>query len=405
MSQTLTNGFWQRLLWGLIMPRKSRQKAEVTPSGIVLILASFGIGVAAYNSASNILFITLSLLLGSLILSGILSWVNLRSLELSINISSHARVGEPLLISIVVRNPRRRLSAEALWVELRAEPLDVLLDRPLKGSAIPEIAKTSRENGKQGLLARIKKLDTIIFHGRVPVSGSLSPGEETALVWRWTPPRRGNWVVRAESIGSLYPFGFMRKFRVQPNLLEVKVRPALLDYSSESPLHGGHEGLAGRRLVKGDGPDLLGVRLYQPGDAQRLVHWKASARHGQLMVKESAEEKRESYDLCLPLSRTYWSEAQQFERAVALVATLAEDLFRAGRLRALSLGTAQHTRISTPSDLNACLDRLSCIQLIDADEAESHLAVGVGRLIVLPAGPKEAAAFLHGLGIYNSQSA
>ena len=46
--------------------------------GLVLIGLALGIGSAAYNTASNILFITLSLLLACLILSGVMSWLNLR---------------------------------------------------------------------------------------------------------------------------------------------------------------------------------------------------------------------------------------------------------------------------------------------------------------------------------------
>ena len=49
-----------------------------TVPGLVLIGLALGIGSAAYNAASNILFITLSLLLACLILSGVMSWLNLR---------------------------------------------------------------------------------------------------------------------------------------------------------------------------------------------------------------------------------------------------------------------------------------------------------------------------------------
>jgi len=54
-----------------------------TVSGLALIGLALGIGSAAYNAANNILFITLSLILSCLILSGVMSWVNLRGVSWS----------------------------------------------------------------------------------------------------------------------------------------------------------------------------------------------------------------------------------------------------------------------------------------------------------------------------------
>ena len=47
-----------------------------TVSGVLLIGLSLGIGMTAYNSSNNILFITLALMLACLILSGVLAWFN-----------------------------------------------------------------------------------------------------------------------------------------------------------------------------------------------------------------------------------------------------------------------------------------------------------------------------------------
>ena len=55
-----------RFLLSLIIPPKG-QKVVPTKAGVVLIVIALGIGVAAYNTSSNILFITLSLLLSTII--------------------------------------------------------------------------------------------------------------------------------------------------------------------------------------------------------------------------------------------------------------------------------------------------------------------------------------------------
>src|SRR5258708_6030017 len=77
---------WSQLLWALVWPRGG-ERIIPTASGIILIGLSFGLGTAAYNSSSNILFITLSLLLACLILSGVLSWLNLRGVAWRLDVT------------------------------------------------------------------------------------------------------------------------------------------------------------------------------------------------------------------------------------------------------------------------------------------------------------------------------
>ena len=64
------------LVWALVFPVKRHRIAPTIP-GVFLLFLAMGIGTAAYNTANNILFITLSLLLACLLLSGLLSWFNL----------------------------------------------------------------------------------------------------------------------------------------------------------------------------------------------------------------------------------------------------------------------------------------------------------------------------------------
>ena len=83
---------WNVLLWALVYPRRGQRILPTLP-GVVLIVLSFGIGMAAYNSSNNILFITLSLLLACLILSGVLSWLNFRGVEWRLQVSPPLRAG------------------------------------------------------------------------------------------------------------------------------------------------------------------------------------------------------------------------------------------------------------------------------------------------------------------------
>ena len=91
-SERLSRGrnLWRAIKQLLIPPKGHR--IVPTPAGYALILVSLGLGTAAYNTASNILFMALSLLLSSLILSGILSWVNFKGTKWRMTTASSYRV-------------------------------------------------------------------------------------------------------------------------------------------------------------------------------------------------------------------------------------------------------------------------------------------------------------------------
>jgi uncharacterized protein (DUF58 family) len=42
---------------------------------------------------------------------------------------------------------------------------------------------------------------------------------------------------------------------------------------------------------RGPGPEYLGVREYRPGDPIRQIHWRLSARHGDLVVRDLEQER------------------------------------------------------------------------------------------------------------------
>src|SRR6185369_7661527 len=115
---------WNALLWSLIYPRRGQRILPTIP-GVMLISLSIGIGTAAYNSASNILFITLSLLLACLILSGVLSWLNLRGVRWRLQLTPPLRAGHDTVFALELRNEKRFLPTYGLWFEFAARWVDL----------------------------------------------------------------------------------------------------------------------------------------------------------------------------------------------------------------------------------------------------------------------------------------
>jgi uncharacterized protein (DUF58 family) len=354
---------WRSLLWSLLYPPRGHRIAP-TITGVLLIAVSLGIGTAAYNTANNILFITLSLLLSCLILSGVLSWLNLRGVAWRLHHGGPWRAGQTQTVALELRNNKGLLPTYGLWFDL----------------ATP--------GGDQRRHLEIR----------------LDPSLSTRLEWPVKAERRGLLQVKLRAVGSLFPFGFLRKSVSSDLGAEVLVWPASVEYRRHA------EGAAWR-LVRSQGPvnrigqegDLLALRRYAPGDAPRTVHWKASARLRHLMVRQFSAEGLEGFCLRIDTDAAVWPRAEQFELALSLAATLAEDLFRLERLQAVAIDDEPPQPVRRLRDVEHFLDRLARLETAERPSGASRppfpAAAGavVRRVLHLqPQGPRGVAALLDG---------
>jgi uncharacterized protein (DUF58 family) len=314
---------WATILWNMILPHRGARTLP-TAAGMLLLALAVAIAVAAYNTASNILFITLSLLLSCLLLHGILDFLNFRRLSWRLIVKPPLRAGEESLAAIEVRNDKRVLPTHAIWFQTAA-----------------------LRSGLEGLL---------------PLPGRLGPGGEARAEWPFTPARRG--VERVELTGAVsrFPFGFARKTFAAGLRRDVRVWPARVDYELVGVAAAARRPAMVEISRAGDGSDLHNLRRYRAGDSHRHIHWKASARLGQLLVKQNAAESTATFILRLDATTGAWTRPEQFERACSLAATLAEDLFRDQRLAGVALNDEDEVPVRGLADLEGFLDRLATIE-------------------------------------------
>ncbi len=114
------------------------------------------------------------------------------------------------------------------------------------------------------------------------------PGR-TVMGWRsktWCI-RRGRFRLGPMVLCASDPFGLFERRLVVPVTHELVVYPALVDLTTvrlpAGELPGGN---ALQKRTPNVTPNVAGVRQYQPGDSFNRIAWSASARAGQLMVKE-----------------------------------------------------------------------------------------------------------------------
>jgi uncharacterized protein (DUF58 family) len=100
------------------------------------------------------------------------------------------------------------------------------------------------------------------------------------------PVRRGRFVLGPPSIRVGDPFGLWEDTRTLDARTTVLVVPTLVDLMGMPPSSGSRSAAADRALTGASGGDPdVGVRQYRSGDDIRTIHWRASARHEDLMVR------------------------------------------------------------------------------------------------------------------------
>jgi uncharacterized protein (DUF58 family) len=78
------------------------------------------------------------------------------------------------------------------------------------------------------------------------------------------------------------------------------------------------------------------LRAYEPGDALRNVHWRTSARTGQLMVRQYEETRRSQLLLVQATNADHYASDEEFELAVSVLASLGVQLIRDATTLAVS---------------------------------------------------------------------
>src|ERR1035441_8124115 len=79
---------------------------DVTRAGMIYILISVVIGIAAINTGNNLLYVIVAALLSAILVSGIASALVLRSLVLDVHLPEHVFAGRPMLARLVLQNAR-----------------------------------------------------------------------------------------------------------------------------------------------------------------------------------------------------------------------------------------------------------------------------------------------------------
>lgn len=260
----------------------TRRSIRLTSEGIRFLLFTIGIGVAAINTGNNLFYLLLAMMLGLVVISGLLSEHCLRRLEFHRHLPDLIMANEPTTVTLSVTNHNRWLPSFSLRLS------DIV-------------------SGQQ--------LDRGLFIDHLAAQRSV------LLSYPIVATTRGKLSLDCVRAETLFPFGLFLKRALYQVPAEIPVSPPIkpvsLRFIDEMVSEG--QGLSLPR--RGHGTQLYNLRLYQPGDDSRAIHWMTTARTSTLMVRETeAEDQRR---MTIALSTLAPDERNTlFEHSVTLVASL-----------------------------------------------------------------------------------
>jgi uncharacterized protein (DUF58 family) len=154
-------------------------------------------------------------------------------------------------------------------------------------------------------------------------------------------PRRGRHSVGPFVLRISDPFGLaVRDIRVgEPNPLVVTPATSVLSRGTFRLPGGDGQSLQSRRHAGSGEQDVI-ARKYQTGDSMRRVHWPATARYSELMVRQDDQrndheavvvlDSRRSSFAATPESRGGEAVSEQFEWAVSMAVSIGLHLLEEG---------------------------------------------------------------------------
>ncbi|MGO4783469.1 DUF58 domain-containing protein [Cryobacterium sp. W22_MBD10_FK3] len=107
------------------------------------------------------------------------------------------------------------------------------------------------------------------------------------------------------------------------------------------------------------------IREYAPGDGQRNIHWKSTAKTGKLMVRQFEESRRSRLAIILSLDTAEYGSDEEFEMAVSVVGSLGVRAVRDGRDLAVVVSEEMPDIVSTRMRSVRSLNVISSRTLLD----------------------------------------
>src|SRR3954454_1664309 len=215
-----------------------------------LILGAVVLFVIGTNAEAGWLFVLAALLLGTVVAGLVVPLLALRGLDVELVAPAETRQGLDTPVQLTVTNRKRAVRWGIVAHDLHVGGANMYL-------------------------------------------GAVRPGERVEVWTERGAPRRGEARTAWVELRSAAPFGVAERRRRLPADATTLVLPRVVPLGALPfvDLASSREAAVETDGRRGQGPDYLGVREFRPGDPIRQVHWRLSARHGELVVRDLEDHR------------------------------------------------------------------------------------------------------------------
>jgi uncharacterized protein (DUF58 family) len=236
------------------------------------------------------------------------------------------------------------------------------------GDEVP-VAISLRNNNLRRWLPGHRVIDSFpAFESTTFACDGLSPGASAEVRIQRTAARRGIHRGGEMVVTSGWPFGLTRSKRRMKVGGRITVVPQWVELRSFAPLETWSASSDSERFAarSGSGEQFLGVREYRAGDDTRYIHWRSSARRGELVVREYEDELSQRVAVVLSGSDYGTPPDSSYEALVSAAASVANYCLRRGlRVELIRAGDHEAERLPT-ANWNEVLDWLATARPADA---------------------------------------
>ncbi len=335
--------------------RKSTVRFRLTREGANLVFVVCFIFLGAVLRDISLLILIGAAMIGLILLQWRFNITTVSGLTASRRILHRAIQGTKIQCSLTIKNPKRWVGAWLVIAEDNIQQLAPGNSRTLmKGKAIID---------------------------------EIQPESESSGTYNITFNERGLYRIGPCTLVTRFPLGLGRGWRVQDEVDEVIVHPkqGLIQPAFRSLLQNSRDGHQRSSSHVGvHEADFYGLRPWASGDSRRWIHWRTTARLGELSVRQFDRLEQQQSCLLLDLYRgagdSGAAHKEACERAIAFVATIVHHA-------AMSHDTKLAVAIAADSEFslsgiqsnvlgNAMLDKLAVI----SPSANPNLTAALQRI-------------------------
>ncbi len=298
-------------------PITSLYRTQLSNEGLAWLGLVVLVGLIGWWKSINVVFLLAYFMVCLLVINGFIARLNVRRVRVTRELQLPIHVGEEAVIQLTVSN-------------IGTNTATVIVDDQIEGESVRWLVPDLR--GRTSISCHARRI--FATRGQFPSLVKVSSGYPIGLISIDRPAAMSE-VTVLPAVGTIDADGLRRWVQRQTGNSD-RSRKVL-------------------RRVTTDQADVRGVRPYRPGDPIRTIHWRSSARRGELVVREYDTAKAPDLVLVvepwLPITPTP-RQRDDLEAALCLAVTIAINWTRVygTQVTVVVAGEPGSVHTTTPTD-------------------------------------------------------